>query len=136
MDDDRPVYIISAAADLLGVHARTLHLYEEKGLLVPVRKGNRRFYSANDLQWIRALRYLVHERGINLEGVRQLLALKSQWAYQQDYVTELVECQDWIGPTAPCWEQGVSVFNCHDCSVYADAREGLCEDQEIPRHVL
>jgi MerR family transcriptional regulator/heat shock protein HspR len=132
VDENKPVYIISAAADLLDVHSRTLYLYEEKGLLVPVRKGNRRFYSTNDLRWIYALRYLVHERGINLEGIRQLLALKAQWAYEQDYEKELPECQDWVGPRAPCWEEGMERFNCHDCPVYADARDGLCQDQKIP----
>jgi MerR family transcriptional regulator/heat shock protein HspR len=74
MDDNLPVYIISSAADLLGVHARTLHLYEEKGVLVPARKGNRRFYSTSDLGWIQALRYLIHEHGLNLEGIRRLVA--------------------------------------------------------------
>ena len=113
MDDNLPVYIISSAAELLGIHPRTLHLYEEKGLLVSVRKGNRRFYSASDLQWIQAIRYLVHEQGLNLEGLRRLLALRAELAYQHASPepgerARLAECQGFIGRTAPCWERRAS----------------------------
>jgi len=132
MDDNLPVYIISSAADLLGIHPRTLHLYEERGLLVSTRKGNRRFYSANDLQWIYAIRYLVHERGLNLEGLRRLLALRAQLAYQ-DVPGHPVECEDLVGRTAPCWEKGAALFGCYRCPVYTAARDGLREDEGVPR---
>jgi MerR family transcriptional regulator/heat shock protein HspR len=132
MDDNLPVYIISSAADLLGVHPRTLHLYEEKGLLVSTRKGNRRFYSANDLQWIHAIRYLVHERGLNLEGLRRLLALRAQLAYQ-DVQERPAECEDWVGRTVPCWEKGATSFECYRCPVYTTTRDGLREDEGVPR---
>jgi len=132
MDDELPVYIISSAADLLGVHPRTLHLYEDKGLIVPARKGNRRFYSASDLRWVQALRYLVHERGINLEGLRQLLALKAQEAYEQTDECLPTACQAFVGPRAPCWQEGMVELPCPDCPVYQAARAGLVVDQGIP----
>ena len=133
MDEELPVYIISAAAELLGVHPRTLHLYEDKGLIVPVRKGNRRFYSARDLAWVQALRYLVHERGINLEGLRQLLALKAQEAYSEAGGTPPEACQGLVGPRAPCWEEGMARFPCRGCPVYHAARERLVAEQGVPR---
>jgi MerR family transcriptional regulator/heat shock protein HspR len=133
MDDESAVYIISSAAELLGVHPRTLYLYEDKGLIVPLRKGNRRFYSASDLEWVRALRYLVHERGINLEGVRQLLALKTQEAYGEVDGALPAACETLVGPRAPCWEEGVAQFSCRDCAVYRVAREGLLIDQGVPQ---
>jgi MerR family transcriptional regulator/heat shock protein HspR len=133
MVEELPVYIISSAAELLGVHPRTLYLYEDKGLVVPVRKGNRRFYSESDLAWVQALRYLVHERGINLEGLRQLLALKAQEAYSEvgDGLPEA--CEAFVGPRAPCWEEGMDELSCRDCAVYRAAREGLLVDQGVPQ---
>ena len=133
MDENRSVYIISSAADLLGVHPRTLHVYEEKGLIVPERKGNRRFYSANDLQWIRAIRYLVHERGINLEGLRQVLALRAHQRYQEVASDLPGACLRFSSTIEPCWEKGAAELKCHDCPVYLGARDGLQEDQRIPR---
>ena len=47
----RPVYPISIAAEILGVHERTLRIYEQQGLLVPARRGRWRFYSEEDLSW-------------------------------------------------------------------------------------
>lgn len=125
MDHNLPVYIISSAADLLNVHPRTLHLYEEKGLIVPVRKGNRRFYSVNDLRWIQGIRHLIHERGINLEGLRRLLALQAQLEYQGPFKGLLPECESFVGPTAPCWESGIARFDCYICPLYIAARKDL-----------
>jgi len=132
MDDNRPVYIISAAADLLGVHPRTLHLYEEKGLIAPARKGNRRFYSANDVQWIRSVRYLIHERGLNLEGLRRLLALTAELEYQTAPQELQAQCQSFVGRMSPCWQSGSTHFDCHDCSIYMAARRRLREDEGGP----
>jgi MerR family transcriptional regulator/heat shock protein HspR len=131
MDDNLPRYIISAAADLLGVHPRTLHLYEEKGLIAPARKGNRRFYSANDLQWIRAIRYLIHRQGLNLEGLRRLLALTVLMEYQASPKELPAQCQSFVGRTLPCWQNGSAQFDCHDCSVYLTVRDRLCEDENV-----
>ena len=129
MDDNRPLYIISSAAGLLGVHPRTLHLYEEKGLIVPARKGNRRFYSANDLQWIRAIRYLIHEQGLNLEGLRRLLALTVLLEHQDAPQELQTRCQAFVRRTSPCWQDGSAQFDCYACSVYMSARERLREDE-------
>ena len=132
MDDHLPIYIISSAADLLGVHPRTLHLYEEKGLIAPARKGNRRFYSANDLQWIRTVRYLIHEQGLNLEGLRRLLALTVLLEFEAAPQELQAQCQVFVGRTSPCWQNGSAEFDCHVCSVYTKTRERLREDEEVP----
>ena len=132
MDDNLPVYIISAAADVLGVHSRTLHLYEEKGVLVPTRKGNRRFYSASDLEWIRAVRYLVHERGLNLEGMRRLLALRAMMAYKDAPREKRDHCKDFVGSTLPCWQSNPVQSECYGCVVYGAARRGLLQDEQVP----
>jgi MerR family transcriptional regulator/heat shock protein HspR len=73
----RPVYVISIAASLAGCHPRTLRIYEEEGLLDPVRTDtNIRLYSDEDLERVRAIRYLTQTRGVNLAGVKLLLQLR------------------------------------------------------------
>ena len=70
----RPVYVISIAASLAGCHPRTLRIYEEEGLVDPVRTdSNIRLYSDEDLQRVRIIRYLTQQRGVNLAGVKMLL---------------------------------------------------------------
>jgi MerR family transcriptional regulator, heat shock protein HspR len=71
------VYVISVAASLAGCHPRTLRIYEEEGLLEPVRtETNIRLYSDEDLRKVRAIRYLTQVRGVNLAGVKLLLQLR------------------------------------------------------------
>ncbi len=68
------MYVISIAAGLAGCHPRTLRIYEEEGLLEPVRtETNIRLYSDDDLQRVRVIRYLTQVRGVNLAGVKLLL---------------------------------------------------------------
>ncbi len=74
----RPVYIISVAANLAGVHPRTLRIYEEEGLLQPARTPtNIRLYSEEDVLRVRCIRYLTRRRGVNLAGVKIILQLRS-----------------------------------------------------------
>ncbi len=71
----RAVYVISVAAELAGVHPQTLRIYERRGLLDPARtgSGNRR-YSDEDIEQLRRIQDLTNA-GVNLEGVRRILAL-------------------------------------------------------------
>ncbi len=80
--DDQPVYVISIAADLTGLHPRTLRIYEEKGLVQPARRNNSRLYSDRDLERVRLIRRLTQERGLNLAGVRMLLEVHERLEYQ------------------------------------------------------
>ncbi|MBA2337413.1 MAG: helix-turn-helix transcriptional regulator [Acidimicrobiia bacterium] len=71
------VYIISVAAELAGVHPQTLRIYERRGLIAPYRTpGGTRRYSEADLQRLRLIHQLTAD-GVNLEGVRRILALQS-----------------------------------------------------------
>lgn len=73
----RPVYVISIAANLAGCHPRTLRIYEDEGLVDPVRtETNIRLYSDDDLRRVRVIRYLTQVRGVNLAGVKLLLQLR------------------------------------------------------------
>lgn len=86
----RPVYVISIAASLAGCHPRTLRIYEEEGLLDPVRTDtNIRLYSDEDLERVRAIRYLTQNRGVNLAGVKLLLQLRDAADLLDEIASEL-----------------------------------------------
>src|SRR5204862_389113 len=75
--DDRPRYMISVAADLVGMHPQTLRIYENKGLIRPKRTaGNTRLYSEADLDRLRLIQQLTNELGLNLAGVEHVLRLQ------------------------------------------------------------
>jgi len=87
----RPVYVISIAASIAGCHPRTLRIYEEEGLVEPVRTdSNIRLYSDEDLQRVRIIRYLTQQRGVNLAGVKMLL----QFRDAADLLRELANAID------------------------------------------
>ncbi|TME61396.1 MAG: MerR family transcriptional regulator [Chloroflexi bacterium] len=90
----RPVYVISIAANLVGCHPRTLRIYEEEGLLDPVRTDtNIRLYSDEDLERVRAIRYLTQTRGVNLAGVKLLLQLRGA-ADLLDEIADVLDRED------------------------------------------
>ena len=77
--DDRPRYMISVAAELVGMHPQTLRMYEQKGLVRPQRTaGNTRLYSEADLERLRLIQRLTTELGLNLAGVEAVLRLEEQ----------------------------------------------------------
>ena len=76
MYDREPLYVISVAARLLDMHAQTLRKYEREQFIKPSRtQGRLRLYSAKDIERLRQIKYLVEERGLNLDGVNLALAL-------------------------------------------------------------
>jgi MerR family transcriptional regulator/heat shock protein HspR len=77
--DERPRYMISVAADLVGMHPQTLRIYESKGLIRPKRTaGNTRLYSEADVERLRLIHRLTNELGLNLAGVEQVLRLEDE----------------------------------------------------------
>ena len=83
---DTPVYVISVAAELIGCHPRTLRIYEERGLLSPVRRRRIRLYSERDIQRVRLIRYLTEERGLNLAGVQLILEVQEHYHEELTWV--------------------------------------------------
>ncbi|HZT17743.1 MAG TPA: helix-turn-helix transcriptional regulator [Gaiellaceae bacterium] len=77
--DDRPRYMISVAAELVGMHPQTLRIYEQKGLVRPKRTaGNTRLYSDADVARLRLIQQLTTEVGLNLAGVERVLHLQDE----------------------------------------------------------
>ena len=79
MTDERPRYMISVAAEIVGMHPQTLRIYESKGLVQPKRTpGNTRLYSEADLERLRLIQRLTTELGLNLAGVDTVLRLEDE----------------------------------------------------------
>lgn len=73
---DEPLYVISVASRMVGVHAQTLRYYERAGIVAPSRsQGNRRYYSEQDLERVRRIKTLMDDMGMNLAGVEVALRL-------------------------------------------------------------
>src|SRR5690625_707723 len=77
IDKDKPLYVISVAAELVDMHPQTLRLYERKGLIEPSRSaGKTRLYSQRDIEHLREIRRLTQELGVNLAGVEEIIKLR------------------------------------------------------------
>ena len=75
---DKPLYMISVAAELTGMHPQTLRVYEQKGLVTPGRsRGNTRLYSQSDIDRLNLISKLTDE-GINLAGVIRILDMRER----------------------------------------------------------
>lgn len=126
MDKDKPVYPIGVTAELLDVHPRTLRTYEEEGLIKPSRRGNRRFFSNNDLKWIRCIRDLIHKEGISIPGVKRLLDLVPCWQIKGCPEEVRQDCSASSSRSKPCWELvrrscPIGTERCRECHVHLEA---------------
>ena len=78
-EPERPRYMISVAAEIVGMHPQTLRIYESKGLVRPKRTpGNTRLYSEADLERLRLIQRLTTELGLNLAGVETVIRLEDE----------------------------------------------------------
>jgi MerR family transcriptional regulator, heat shock protein HspR len=78
-DNAYPRYMISVAAELVGMHPQTLRIYEQKGLVTPKRTaGNTRLYSDADIERLRLIQQLTSEMGLNLAGVERVLHMEDE----------------------------------------------------------
>ena len=89
-DSDRPLYMISVAAELAGVHPQTLRIYERRQLVSPKRSsGNTRLYSDADIERLRLIQQLTQDEGINLAGVIRIIELEDERARLDDESRQL-----------------------------------------------
>ena len=91
-DEDTPVYVISIAAELAGMHAQTLRQYDRLGLVSPSRtRGGGRRYSARDIARLRTVQRLSQEEGISLAGIQRILELQARVAQLEQQVGVLAD---------------------------------------------
>ena len=91
-DQDTPVFVISVAAQLAGLHAQTLRSYDRLGLVSPGRSaGGGRRYSARDIAMLQEVQRLSQDHGVNLAGIKRIIDLESRVEALQARVHELLE---------------------------------------------
>jgi len=90
--DETPVFVISAAAQLAGMHPQTLRQYDRLGLVTPGRSGGGgRRYSQRDVDLLREVQRLSQEEGVNLAGIKRVIELENHVVALQQRVAELAQ---------------------------------------------
>ncbi|MCW2620958.1 MAG: hspR [Frankiales bacterium] len=103
LDDDTPVFVISVAAQLAGMHPQTLRQYDRIGLVTPGRSGGGgRRYSARDVAQLREVQRLSQEEGVSLPGIKRIIELEHHVEALQARVAELA---DQLATTVTALEQ-------------------------------
>lgn len=121
---DAPLYPIGIVAELVGTTDQTLRLYEKHGLIKPFRRNKNRYYSENDIKWIRCIRELIHHKKISIQGIKKLLDYAPCWELTECTEQRRSECSSYIDKTKPCWELNRKICHrnsgniCEDCIVY------------------
>ncbi len=128
---EMPLYPISIVAEIVGTTDQTLRLYEKHGLLKPSRRKNNRYYSKNDIEWIRCLRDLIHKKKISIEGIKKLLEYAPCWEITDCPVEVRESCTAFVENTKHCWELNDMICkkngesNCKVCVVYLNRKHKI-----------
>ncbi len=120
----QPVYTIGIAAQLTNSSVHALRVYEEKGLILPFKTDtNRRLYSQQDVERINCIRRHLDEEGLNIAGIKAMLALVPCWLLRPCTADDQEICEAYTSTANPCWaasEKGPECRNadCRECQVY------------------
>jgi MerR family transcriptional regulator/heat shock protein HspR len=107
-DDQTPVFVISVAAQLAGMHAQTLRQYDRLGLVSPSRtRGGGRRYSARDVTMLREVQRLSQDEGVSLAGIQRILDLENQ---VQSLRARLIELRTELDALKSVFGSGSRVF--------------------------
>jgi MerR family transcriptional regulator, heat shock protein HspR len=95
--DDEPLYVISVAAEMAGMHPQTLRQYDRLGLVSPGRSGGGgRRYSLRDIELLREVQRLSQEEGVNLAGIKRILELEAEVDAVRSRLAELNAEVAWL----------------------------------------
>ena len=127
---------IGQVARKLNIAVETIRMYEREGLIVleKTETGQRIFYE-EDLHWLSCIRRLIKEEGLNIEGIRRLLALLPCWELRPCSIEERKQCPAFTGALKPCWTMKSDIpvscraENCRACAVYQNASN--CENLKV-----
>ncbi|MEJ2184207.1 MAG: MerR family transcriptional regulator [Nitrospirota bacterium] len=119
-----PLYPIGIVAELIGTTDQTLRLYEKHGLIKPARRNKNRYYSENDIKWLRCIRELIHTKKISIQGIKKLMDYAPCWELTECSEDKRTKCSAFIDRSKPCWELNQQICQresgklCEDCVVY------------------
>jgi MerR family transcriptional regulator/heat shock protein HspR len=124
LTDESPVYVISVAAQLSGLHPQTLRQYDRLGLVSPDRTAGRgRRYSARDIQLLREVQRLSQDEGINLAGIKRIIELENQVTALQSRIAELSAALEATAATIRQREAAVHASYRRDLVPYQDPHQ-------------
>src|SRR5659263_474874 len=124
VESTTPVYTLSTSSTLSGIPVHSIRQYIDKGLIIPFKKeSNRNLFSQVDISRLRYIHKLLNEDGLNIAGIRSLLAIIPCWAIRKCSARERERCQAFQTNAYPCWEaseKGTLCKNtdCRECDVY------------------
>ncbi|MBT3300437.1 MAG: MerR family transcriptional regulator [Candidatus Marinimicrobia bacterium] len=127
-----PLYTIGIASKLAGTSVHTLRMYENKGLILPHKtKTKRRVYSKTDIERILCIRRHIVEDGLNIAGIKTILAMVPCWEFKPCSKASRESCDAYTSTSEPCWaasQKGKECQNidCRTCDVYLLANK--CSD--------
>lgn len=119
-----PVFTIGTVARKLNVAVQTVRMYEQEGLVLPHKTATgRRMYSLHDLERLHCVRQMIVEYGLNIQGIKKLMALIPCWEYMGGVDSDCEKCPVYNGMSAPCWSvkevgQKCQQQDCRECPVY------------------
>ena len=119
-----PVYTLSTTAILSGIPAHSIRQYIDKGLIIPFKKeSNQNLFSQVDILRLKFIHKLLNGDGLNIAGIRTLLAIIPCWAIRKCSNKERNKCQAFNSNAYPCWEASekgtrCKNTNCKECEVY------------------
>ncbi|WP_179816188.1 heat shock protein transcriptional repressor HspR [Allostreptomyces psammosilenae] len=124
LTEESPVYVISVAAQLSGLHPQTLRQYDRIGLVSPDRTAGRgRRYSARDIEQLREVQRLSQEEGINLAGIKRIVELRNEVAALRERIAEMEAALD----------EATSAVRAREAAVHASYRRDLVPMHQIQR---
>ena len=124
LDSSQPVYTLSIAAQLSGIPTHSIRQYIDRGLLIPYKLDSKRhLFSPNDINRLKNIHILIHDKGLNFAGIRALMAMIPCWALRQCSESDRESCDAYNENSNPCWEssqKGRMCMNedCRECDVY------------------
>ena len=124
VESTTPVYTLSTTSTLSGIPVHSIRQYIDKGLIIPFKKeSSRNLFSQVDILRLNFIHKLLDEGGLNIAGIRMLLALIPCWAIRDCSAGERETCQAYHSDANPCWEASekgtlYKNTNCRECEVY------------------
>lgn len=119
-----PLYTLSTASVLSGIPVHSVRQYIDKNLIVPFRKESKRnLFSQVDILRLKFIHKLLVEDGLNIAGIKSLLALIPCWTIRNCTIKDRKNCKAYLSNTFPCWESSekgpaCKNINCRECEVY------------------
>jgi MerR family transcriptional regulator, heat shock protein HspR len=124
VESTTPAYTLSSTSTLSGIPVHSIRQYIERGLIIPFKKkSNRNLFSQVDILRLKYIHNLLNEDGLNIAGIRKLLAIIPCWAIRECSSEERETCQAYHSDANLCWEASEKGTlcrntNCRECEVY------------------